>query len=207
MKKMLFILSLALMLPLSMRAQEVSEECVVNISLFNESVKNKQYAEAWDPWWQVYTTCPSANKAIYTRGDELVEWKIEQTQDPAEYNRLRSLLLQLHNDRIKYFGSDPKYPTAYILGLKGVDYCTFFKEDQMKDSAYLWLRQSIDGMGVKSQVSVLAKYAELSNTRYKINPEMYGEAYINDYQLVSGLLGDIANSGSKSAAKAAQQKD
>ena len=60
----------------------VTEECVINVSLFNESVKNKQYADAWDPWWQVYTTCPNANKAIYTRGDELVEWKISQTQDP-----------------------------------------------------------------------------------------------------------------------------
>ena len=47
----------------------VTEECVINVSLFNESVKNKQYADAWDPWWQVYTTCPNANKAIYTRGD------------------------------------------------------------------------------------------------------------------------------------------
>ena len=64
----------------------ITEECVINVSLFNESVKNKQYADAWEPWWQVYTTCPNANKVIYTRGDELVEWKISQTQDPKEYD-------------------------------------------------------------------------------------------------------------------------
>ena len=114
----------------------VTEECVINVSLFNESVKNKQYADAWEPWWQVYTTCPNANKAIYTRGDELVEWKISQTQDEEEYHKLRDLLMELHDKRIKYFGDDPKYPKAYILGLKGVDYCNFYKEDPEKEKAY-----------------------------------------------------------------------
>ena len=42
----------------------ITEECLMNISLFNESVKNKQYQDAYNPWWSVYTTCPSANKVI-----------------------------------------------------------------------------------------------------------------------------------------------
>ena len=31
----------------------ITEECVVNVSLFHESVKNKQYADAYEPWWEV----------------------------------------------------------------------------------------------------------------------------------------------------------
>lgn len=186
----------------------ITEECIVNVSLFNESVKNKQYADAWEPWWQVYTECPNANKAVYTRGAELVGWRISQTQDPKEYDELRQLLLQLHDKRIKYFGNDPKYPTAYILGLKGVDYCNYYKEDPLKDPAYEWLRQSIDGMGDRSQLQVLKMYAEVSNARYKQDPEKYAAAYISDYQLVSGILArQAADPANKNAHRAAENKD
>ena len=183
----------------------VTEECVINVSLFNESVKNKQYADAWDPWWQVYTTCPNANKAIYTRGDELVEWKISQTQDPKEYDELRQLLLKLHDSRIKYFGDDPKYPKAYILGLKGVDYCNFYKEDPLKDPAYEWLKESIEGMREKSQIQVLKQFADLSNARYKLDPEKYGAAYIADYQAVSMILAAQASDPKNKNAMRAQE--
>ena len=186
----------------------ITEECVINVSLFNESVKNKQYADAWDPWWQVYTTCPNANKAIYTRGDELVEWKISQTQDQKEYEELRQLLLTLHDMRIKYFGNDPKYPAAYVLGLKGVDYCNFYKEDPLKEPAYEWLKQSIEGMGNKSQIQVLKQFADLSNARYKSDPEKYATAYINDYQTVSMILAaQAADPQNKNAARAQENKD
>ena len=186
----------------------VTEECIINVSLFNESVKNKQYADAWDPWWQVYTTCPSANKAIYTRGDELVEWKISQTQDEKEYHELRELLMTLHDKRIKYFGDDPKYPKAYILGLKGVDYCNFYKEDPKKDAAYEWLKESIMGMKEKSQIQVLKQFADLSNARYKLDPEQYGAAYIADYQTVSMILAaQAADPANKNAARAQENKD
>ena len=186
----------------------ITEECVINVSLFNESVKNKQYADAWEPWWQVYTTCPNANKVIYTRGDELVEWKISQTQDPKEYDELRQLLLKLHDSRIKYFGNDPKYPKAYILGLKGVDYCNVFKEDPLKEPAYGWLKESIEGMGNKSQLQVLKAFADLSNARYKSDPDKYASAYIADYQTVSTILGvQAADASNKNAARAQENKD
>ncbi len=187
---------------------EVTEECIMNTSLFNESVKNKQYADAWDPWWQVYTTCPSYNKAIYTRGDELVEWKISLTQDPKEYNELRELLMTLHDKRIKYFGDDPKYPKAYILGLKGVDYCNFYKEDPDKEPAYGWLKESVQGMGNKSQIVVLRTLADLSLARYKSDPEKYATDYISDYQAVSMILGEQgADAANKNKIRALETKD
>ena len=86
----------------------ITEECVINVSLFNESVKNKQFADAYEPWWSVYTTCPNANKAIYTQGSKIIEWKYKNATDEAEKDRLRKLLLEMSDKRIKYFGDDPK---------------------------------------------------------------------------------------------------
>ena len=186
----------------------ITEECLMNISLFNESVKNKQYADAYNPWWSVYTTCPNANKVIYTKGLDVVEYMYSQATDPAEKDRFRNLALELCDKRIKYFGDDPRYPKAYILGQKGVEYCKYFPEDETKEKAYPWLKESVDGMGAKSQVSVLTKLAEVSYALYKANPDKYGEQFLADYSKVSELLQTIAKDPTnKHPEVASQQKD
>ncbi len=186
----------------------ITEECLMNISLFNESVKNKQYQDAYGPWWSVYTTCPSANKVIYTKGLDVVEYMYNQTSDPAEKDRYRKLALELCDKRIKYFGDDPRYPKAYILGQKGVEYCKYYPEDETKETAYPWLKESVQGMAEKSQVSVLTKLAEVSYALYKSNPEKYGEQFLADYSKVSELLTAISKDPTnKSATVAGQQKD
>ncbi len=194
--------------PATMVAQEVTEECLMNISLFNESAKNKQYADAVAPWNAVYEACPSANRAIYTRGADILGWQISQAQTEEEKTALKNKLMELYDNRIKYFGNDTKYPTPYVLGLKGLDYCQFFTEDALKLPAYEWLKQSIEGMNNKSQLTVLSKFSELSNNLYKADPTKYGEQYIADYQMVSDLLGMIAaNPSNRNAQNAQKIKD
>ena len=88
----------------------ITEECLTNVSLFHESAKNKQYADAWEPWSAAYKECPAASVNIYIDGDKIVEWKLSQTKSGTpEYDQYRALLLTLHDKRIKYFGNDPKY--------------------------------------------------------------------------------------------------
>ena len=94
----------------------ITEECVMNVSLFHESVKNKMYADAYGPWMEVYTTCPNANKSIYSDGAKIVEALYQAASDPAEKERLAKLAIEMQDKRIRYFGNDPKYPKAYILG-------------------------------------------------------------------------------------------
>lgn len=186
----------------------ITEECVMNVSLFNESVKNKQYADAYEPWWSVYTTCPNANKAIYTQGSKIVEWLYKNTTDAAEKDRLRNLLLEMSDKRIKYFGDDPKYPTPYILGLKALDYCEYFPEDPANENCYSWLKTSVEGMKDRSQIMVLVRLVDVSYAIYKTNPDLYAERFISDYELASTYLGQKAsNTADKNAAIAAKQKD
>ncbi|MCM1034583.1 MAG: hypothetical protein NC038_03290 [Paludibacter sp.] len=186
----------------------ITQEILENISLFTESAKNKQYADAVEYWMMVYTTCPNAHKSIYTYGPKIIAWQILQATSEEEKEVLRTRLMEMYDKRIKYFGNDANYPTPYILGLKALDYCNVYTEDALKQPAYEWLKQSIDGMGEKSQITVLAKYAELSNLLYKSNPEQYAEQYIADYQLVSDLLNkQAANTANKNAAVAKQTKE
>lgn len=184
----------------------VTEECLVNISLFNESAKNKQYADALIPWNAAYSQCPGANKAIYSRGREIVQWEIQQTKDDATYHKVFEKLMAMYDSRIKYFGNDDKYPTAWILGLKALDYVTFVKNDDLKKPAYGWLEKSIDGMKENSEMEYLRIFMILSDAQYKANPQ-HAEKYIADYLKVNNLLEEIAaNKDLKNSEAAAQLK-
>lgn len=185
----------------------ITEECVMNVSLFHESVKNKMYADAYGPWWEVYTTCPNANKSIYSDGAKIVEALYQATNDPAEKERLAKLAVEMQDKRIRYFGNDVKYPKAYILGEKGLAYVDFYGETKLAEAREC-LRQSVEGMGNKSKVMVLVKLVDVSYALYKQDPNGKAEQFISDYELASNALGDqAADASNKNAEIAGKQKD
>lgn len=181
------------------------EECMVNLSLFHESVKNKQYEEAYGFWLPVYQSRPDMNKAIYTDGAEILDYRHQQTTDENVRKALRDSILQLHDDRIKYF-DDAKYPDAYVLGLKAMDYLKYFPEDELALPAYGWLKESVTALGAKAQITVLRKFVEVSYNLYKSNQDQYGDQFLADYQLASATLDQIAATGGKNAEHATSQK-
>lgn len=158
----------------------ITEECVVNVSLFHESVKNKMYADAYEPWWEVYTTCPNANKSIYSDGAKIVEALYQAASDPAEKERLAKLAIEMQDKRIKYFGNDPKYPKAYILGEKGLAYLDFFGDTKLAEAREC-LQASAAGMGSNSKIMVLVKLVDVSYALYKQDPNGRAEQFIADY--------------------------
>ena len=181
------------------------EECMVNLSLFHESVKNKQFEEAYGFWLPVYQSRPDLNKAIYTDGAEILGYRYQQTIDENVRKALRDSIMQLHDDRIKYF-DEAKYPDSYVLGLKAMDYLTYFPEDELALPAYGWLKESVTALGAKAQITVLRKFVEVSYNIYKSNTDQYGEQFLADYQMVSAALDQIAVAGGKNAEHAANQK-
>ena len=185
----------------------ITEECVMNVSLFHEATKNKMFADAYNPWWEVYTTCPNANKSIYTDGAKIVEALFQATSDAAEKERLAKLAVEMQDKRIRFFGNDPKYPKAYILGEKGLAYVDFYGDAKLAEAREC-LRQSVDGMGANSKIMVLVKLADVSYARYTQDPDKYAEQFISDYEIASNTLGDQAAApNNKNAEIAGKQKD
>lgn len=176
--------------PLATEAPEVAvvtEECLVNISLFNESAKNKQYADALKPWRAAYKDCPGANKAIYSRGREILQWQLTQAKTDEEYKSAFNELMGMYDSRIKYFGTDSRYPTSWILGLKGIDYIAYAKGDEAKKPAYKWLEQSIDGQQVNSELEVIRQFMLLSTANFKAD-NATADKYIADYLKVKTIF-------------------
>ena len=181
------------------------EECMVNLSLFHESVKNKQYDEAYGFWLPVYQSRPDLNKAIYTDGTEILGHRYQQATDENVRKALRDSIMQLHDDRIKYF-DEARYPDTYVLGVKAMDYLTYFPEDELALPAYGWMKESVTALGAKAQITVLRKFVELSYNLYKSNADQYGDQFLADYQLASAALEQIAVAGGKNAEHATSQK-
>ena len=185
----------------------ITEECVMNVSLFHEAVKNKMYADAYGPWWEVYTTCPNANKSIYSDGAKIVEALYQAASDPAEKERLAKLAIDMQDKRIRFFGNDPKYPKAYILGEKGLAYLDYYGDAKLVEAREC-LRQSVEGMGANSKIMVLVKLVDASYAIYKQDPNGKAEQLISDYELASNALGEQAsNTNNKNAEIAGKQKD
>ena len=181
------------------------EECLMLLSLSHESVKGELYDDAYENWSKLYKSRPDFNKTIFTDGDKILEYKWENAQTPEEKNQWREMIMRLHDERIKFF-DDPKYPDAYVLGLKGMDYLTHYPEDELALPAYEYLKQSVAGMGENSQITVLRKLVEVSYNIYKSNQDQYSNQFLADYQNVAALLDAIAAKGGKNAHHAQSQK-
>ena len=181
------------------------EECLMLLSLSHESVKAEQYDDAYENWSKLYQSRPDFNKTIFTDGNKILEYKWNAAQTPEEKAQWREMIMKLHDERIKFF-DDPKYPDAYVLGLKGVDYLTYYPEDELAMPAYGWLKESVTTLGAKAQITVLRKFVEVSYNIYKSNTDQYSDQFLADYQLVSATLDQIAAAGGKNAEHAASQK-
>ena len=181
------------------------EECMTNLSLFHESVKNGQYEEAYGFWLPVYQSRPDMNKAIYTDGAKILDYRYQQATDENVRKALRDSIMQLHDDRIKYF-DEARYPDTYVLGVKAMDYLTYFPEDELALPAYGWMKESVTALGAKAQITVLRKFVELSYNIYKSNTEQYSDQFLADYQMASAALEQIVAAGGKNAEPASHQK-
>lgn len=164
---------------------EVTEECIVNTSLFTEYAKVKNYADALDPWQKVYNDCPTASKNIYIQGVNIINWQIGQTTDAAERNALVDKLMKLFDDRIKYYGTDRKMPAAKILAQKAY-YHSFYRPDD-KSTVYPWLKEAVTKLQMEAEPSYLQQFVFTSHDLYKADNTL-AEQFINDYTLANNIL-------------------
>lgn len=184
----------------------VTEDCIMDISISHQLVKNKQFAEAFKPWSAVYEDCPNASKAIYVDGAKIIEALFRASSDEEEKRRLAELSIELQDKRIEYFGNDPKYPTAYILGEKGLAYLDFWGSEKIEE-AHECLQQSVQQRGDKSKVMVLVKLVDTSYEMYMTNPGLYETKFLEDYHLVRNYLEKLAaDPSNKNAESAKEQK-
>ena len=166
-------------------AAQMTEECKVNLSLFTEYAKVKNYADAYEPWMKVYTECPTASKNIYSLGVRILEWKIKQATTQEEYQAAFSQLMKLYDDRIQYFGTDKKTPRPAILADKATKYNKYLPDDNA--TIYPWIKEAIHGLGNASAAKELQLFVFTSANLYKADKSL-AEQFIGDYTYADAIL-------------------
>lgn len=75
------------------------EKCKQNLSLFHESVKGKNFTDAYPYWLWSFENCPKASKLIYSDGLKIAKDKY----DKGEKEEAGKLIDKIYAQRIKYF--------------------------------------------------------------------------------------------------------
>lgn len=157
-----------------------SAECVKNLSLYREYMKQKSYNDAIIGWRYVIKNCPQASLNTFVDGTTLITNKIETTKDAAKKEKYIDTLFWVYDTRIQAFGRE-----AYVLGRKSVDILRFRpNEAQM---AYDASKKSFDGQGDKTEAAPLGIYFQSALMLLKENKLTQAEA-LDVYNKVSEVL-------------------
>ena len=117
---------------------EDSIECLTNLSVFTQFVKQKNYVDAYWPWKSAFDNCESTSKSIYIDGAKIIKSKIKEFKsNPEVKSAYVDTLLTIYDMRISYFGQE-----GFVSGLKGSDMLRYRSKSQLEE-AYQLLKKSI----------------------------------------------------------------
>lgn len=167
---------------------EDSIKCLKNLSLYNEYYKQKNISDALNYWQQVFDECPKSTSNIYKHGESMYKTLLAKEKDPAKKEEYFKKLMQVYDQRIKYFGNSRKYPTSYIIGKKAIAMLKFKGNDPaVVKEAFDMLNKAIKERGVKAQDAVLLTFMTASVNRYKEN-SLSAEIVVDNYNTVVNIL-------------------
>ncbi|RZN82460.1 MAG: hypothetical protein EVB11_08205 [Winogradskyella sp.] len=112
MKTKITLLLMALLVGFNTSYAQQDEECMNNLSIFDSYAKNKKYDEAYESWMKVRTKCPQFNRAIYVRGEKILEHKIKNSSGEEKMSFVKDLM-KLNTEYNQYFAA--KHPTGKML--------------------------------------------------------------------------------------------
>ena len=120
---------------------EDSVRCRINITLFREAVKKKNYEEAYPYWKAVLDSCPMSTKNVFINGVSILDYKIksaQQAKDTPSIDKYVQDMLDLFNLRRELYPADE----AYCLGQIGFFLARYRLQDSYEES-YNDLRQAV----------------------------------------------------------------
>lgn len=176
--------------------------CLQNISLYSEHMKTKSYAEAYEPWKDVFYKHPTARHSMYDDGPTILRELIKAETDETKKAALVQELLGTYDQHIKYLDDVNelrKRPLtkASILEKRAHDYVVYTKPlDAVKAHAMLVEVLSLDPENAGFQIML-----DLMNISSAIakQKESHKEQVIKDYLQTSTLA---SNNISKAKANA-----
>lgn len=132
MKKELYFMMIAVLgIVGKSSAQAQNPECMTNLSIYAEHAKVKNYDAAYTPWKMVYENCPALNKANFSLGERILNYKIENSTG-ADKDKYISELMAMYDNSMKYF------PTKYNEAGVAIDKALLMYDNKMASDAEIF---------------------------------------------------------------------
>lgn len=164
-----------------------SVRCRQNLSLFSSYAKNESYQDAYEPWRAAYKECPASSKNIYIYGARILKWKIEQEKDATKRQALVDDLIQLYDDRAKYYGDDARHGIDMITSNKITDYLAVYGDKADYAKVYDWAKAAIAKTQAQTHPQLFNYFTYASQVLARADEKRI-ETYINDYLQTSDYL-------------------
>lgn len=160
---------------------EDSVACITNISLYRESFRQENYAEAYKYWQWTIQNCPMSSKNNFTNGPVILEHLIKTEKDSTKKEVYIKELFDLYELRIQCYPSDE----AYALGQNAVNTMRFRAYEWEK--AYEIFNKAIDLGGKNTSPQVLDVFF-ITAERYMLNKQLTSEVMIDAYDKITEIL-------------------
>lgn len=160
-----------------------SVKCWENLNIAGSYYQNKNYAEAYESWFELYTICPGASKNTYIIAPKVIESKIAKEQDAAKKAQMVNLLIAQYDDRLKYFYEADREGT--IKSDKAADYLKYNPDDVT--TAYKYFKEAYAAAGNDMYPHHLNSYF-ISSVRMFNAKEMELDALLSDYDQITEAL-------------------
>lgn len=165
-----------------------SMECLKNYSLYKEALKKKMYDYSIEAWRIMFDQCPDVTIRLYADGVDIYKHYIKKEKDAVRKQALVDTLMLIYDQRIKYFGSHPKYPEAWVLGRKGLDIVTYRRSDvEALKQAVSYFEISHNSLGNKMEPMVAVNWLQATNALMK-EGEKVPQDVLNVYLNVDEVL-------------------
>lgn len=177
------------------------DQCKMNLSLYGEFYKQKNFADALVPWRWVFNNCPASSKNMYIHGGNIIEFQIKKSKDATIKEKYIDTLLMVYDQRIKNFGQE-----GFVLGRKGVDLFKYRENDVQ--TAYDCLYKSLESQVNKTEPAVLLTLMQTTILLHK-DGKITKEVGVENYAKISDAIDAqiAAKPDNENMAKAKQSID
>jgi hypothetical protein len=80
-----------------------SINCLMNLSLYSEFYKHKNYKDAIGPWRRVFNECPASSEKMYVDGVSMFKSFLSGEKNPDVVNALVDTVMMIYDRRMEYF--------------------------------------------------------------------------------------------------------
>ncbi|PVX50794.1 hypothetical protein C7377_1110 [Balneicella halophila] len=164
-----------------------SVKTLMEASMYQEMFKNKNYKDAYPHWKYVIENAPKFQLTPYSDGNKILKEMYKSTKDTKYIDEL----MQLWDQRAKYWAHYKHYNEAYLLGRKGYDLYNYRKNDiEDVKKAYDYMMQSIEQAGVESEATVIDRAMAATTDLYK-NGKIGKDEVVNNFIKFNTLINNI----------------